>query len=278
MPRSTPEQRERAVGRLSAGDDPEAVAVAFNVHLSTVYRLQQRFVNTGSTADTQRSGRPRVTTQRQDRQILRHHLRNRFHTANDTARNTVGNHQGLISGQTVRRRLAERHLQHCRPARGPVLTQRHRMARQQWAQDHINWNWRQWRNILFTDESRFCISHVDGRVRVWRRRGERYAGDCVMEHNAQGGPNVMVWGGIGLNQSLGPVFFLTILVLVGETASQHSVIFTRSYSLMLWPFSRRAETVFCSKKTLARTQPGSPRPSCSTITSTSWPQPRSESH
>ncbi|KAK7097456.1 hypothetical protein V1264_004431 [Littorina saxatilis] len=28
-----------------------------------------------------------------------------------------------------------------------------------------------------------------------------------MEHNAQGGPNVMVWGGIGLNQSLGPVFF-----------------------------------------------------------------------
>ncbi|KAK7101720.1 hypothetical protein V1264_020057 [Littorina saxatilis] len=81
------------------------------------------------------------------------------------------------------------------------------MARQQWAQDHINGNWKQWRNILFTDESRFCISHVDGCVRVWRRRGERYAGDCVMEHNAQGGPNVMIWGGIGLNQSLGPVFF-----------------------------------------------------------------------
>ncbi|KAK7093744.1 hypothetical protein V1264_007439 [Littorina saxatilis] len=139
MPRLTPEQRERAVGRLSAGDDPEAVAVAFNVHLSTVYRLQQRFVNTGSTADTQRSGRPRVTTQRQDRQILRHHLRNRFHTANETARNTVGNHQRLISGQTIRRRLAGRDLQNCRPARGPVLTQRHRMARQ----DHINWNWRQ---------------------------------------------------------------------------------------------------------------------------------------
>ncbi|KAK7114313.1 hypothetical protein V1264_000391 [Littorina saxatilis] len=209
MPRLTPEQRERAVGRLSAGDDPEPVAVAFSVHLSTVYRLQQRVVNTGSTADIQRSGRPRVTTQRQDRQILRHHLRNRFHTANEfeTARNTVGNHQGPISGQTIRRRLAERDLQNCRPARGPVLTQRHRMARQQWAQDHINWNWRQWRNILFTDESRFCISHVDGRFRVWRRRGERYAGDCVMEHNAQGGPNVMVWGGIGLNQSLGPVFF-----------------------------------------------------------------------
>ncbi|KAK7099853.1 hypothetical protein V1264_022900 [Littorina saxatilis] len=207
MPRLTPEQRERAVGRLSAGDDPEAVAVAFNVHLSTVYRLQQRFVNIGSTADAQRSGRPRVTTQRQDRQILRHHLRNRFHTANETARNTVGNHQRPII--SVDRQSAEDLLSETSKTAVPlpVLTQRHRMARQQWAQDHINWNWRQWRNILFTDESRFCISHVDGRVRVWRRRGERYTGDCVMEHNGQGGPNVMVWVGIGLNQSRGPVFF-----------------------------------------------------------------------
>ncbi|KAK7098392.1 hypothetical protein V1264_002702 [Littorina saxatilis] len=95
MPRLTPEQCERAVGRLSAGDDPEAVAAAFTAHLPTVYRLQQRFVNAGSTADTQRSGRPRVTRLRQDRQILHQHLRNRFHTANETARNTVGNHPSV---------------------------------------------------------------------------------------------------------------------------------------------------------------------------------------
>ena len=33
----------------------------------------------------------------------------------------------------------------------------------------------QWRRVLFSDESRFCISTTDGRLRVWRRRGERYA-------------------------------------------------------------------------------------------------------
>ena len=281
--------------------------------LSIHYSFQQRFTATGVTDDRPRTGRPRVTTQRQDGHIFRHHVRDLFQTANETGRNTLGNHQrpisghtrlagtpwgitrdlsvatrdwqehpgespetyqrphetgrntlgnhqrpisghtrlagtpwGItrdlsaatrdwqehpgespetyqwphetgrntlgnhqrpISGQTVRRLLAERDLENRRPARVPVLTRRHRLARLQWARNHANWNWRQWRTFLFTDESRYCLSHVDGRVRVWRRRGERYSDDCVMQNNAWGGPSVMLWGGIGLNQLLGPVIF-----------------------------------------------------------------------
>ena len=196
MPRLTPAERERAVGLLTAGE------VSFNVYLETIYRLQQRFTATGVTDDRPRTGRPRVTTQRQDRHIFHHHVRDRFQTANETGRNTLGNHQRPISGHTVQRRLAERDLENWRPARVPVLTRRHRLARLQWARNHANWNWRQWRTILFTDESRYCVSHVDGRVRVWRRRGEHYADDCVMQNNAWGGPSMMLWGGIGLNQLL----------------------------------------------------------------------------
>nr|KAG5689482.1 hypothetical protein BaRGS_021029 [Batillaria attramentaria] len=94
-----------------------------------------------------------------------------------------------------------------RTARGPVLTVRHRQARLQWAQGHLNWNNVRWQNVLFSDESRFCIDHVDGRVRVWRRRGDRYADNCVVENNAWGGPSLMLWGAIGHNQVLGPVIF-----------------------------------------------------------------------
>ena len=36
-----------------------------------------------------------------------------------------------------------------------------------------SWRYQQWRRVLL-DESRFCISSADGRVRVWRRRCERY--------------------------------------------------------------------------------------------------------
>ncbi|GFR94805.1 transposable element Tcb1 transposase [Elysia marginata] len=44
----------------------------------------------------------------------------------------------------------------------------------------------QWRSIVFSDESRICVDHDDGRVGVWRRSGERYQADCVREHDSRG--------------------------------------------------------------------------------------------
>ncbi|KAK7116368.1 hypothetical protein V1264_002059 [Littorina saxatilis] len=50
--------------------------------------------------------------------------------------------------------------------------------------------------MLFTDESRFCLEPADGCIRVWRRRGERFAEGAVLERQRFGGGSVMVWGGI----------------------------------------------------------------------------------
>lgn len=207
MPRLSTEDRIRLRGHLEAGVSPRRVAAAFNVHLSTVYRLQERLQATGSTADRLRSGRPRVTTARQDRFIVRQHLQNRFQAATVTASNLPGGAPQRVASNTVRRRLAEQGLASRRPARGPVLTQRHRQARLQWAQARINWRGQQWGRVIFTDESRFCLHGADGRVRVWRRGGERYRDNCVLERDPWGGPSVMVWGGIGLHQRIGPIIF-----------------------------------------------------------------------
>ena len=37
---------------------------------------------------------------------------------------------------------------------------------------------------------------ADGRRRLYRRRGERFADACVFERDRYGGGSVMVWGGI----------------------------------------------------------------------------------
>ena len=50
--------------------------------------------------------------------------------------------------------------------------------------------------MLFSDESRFNVSHADGRQRVYRRRGERFRNACIRERDRFGGGGVMVWGGI----------------------------------------------------------------------------------
>ena len=65
-----------AIGRLHAGQSKRVTANYFNCSIRTTDRLQIRFNATNSTNDRPRSGRPQVTTPRQNRAIVRHHLMN----------------------------------------------------------------------------------------------------------------------------------------------------------------------------------------------------------
>ncbi|UYV60546.1 ATP6V0B [Cordylochernes scorpioides] len=52
-------------------------------------------------------------------------------------------------------------------------------------------------SIVFTDESRFCLQHHGGGIRVWRQRGVRMLNSCVMHRHTGPAPGIRVWGGIG---------------------------------------------------------------------------------
>ncbi|GFY18648.1 transposable element Tc1 transposase [Trichonephila clavipes] len=45
------------------------------------------------------------------------------------------------------------------------------------------------------NESGFCLLHHDGRIPVWRHRGERLLNCCVMYRHTGPVPGVMVWNG-----------------------------------------------------------------------------------
>nr|CAH7721710.1 unnamed protein product [Callosobruchus chinensis] len=77
----------------------------------------------------------------------------------------------VISTATIRRRVLASGLRCRRPLRVPLLTARHRTARLQWARAHQDWLLPQWRNVHFSDESRFGLVSDDYRERVWRERG-----------------------------------------------------------------------------------------------------------
>ncbi|GFT15453.1 transposable element Tcb1 transposase [Trichonephila clavipes] len=53
------------------------------------------------------------------------------------------------------------------------------------------------KEAVFTDESRICLEYHDGRIRVWRHRGERMLNSCVIHRHTDPTPGIMVWGGIG---------------------------------------------------------------------------------
>lgn len=197
MARLTNVQRERAIGMLNAGMSKCAVARIFNCTRATIYSLCNRLQQTGSTSDRPRPGAARVTSRADDQRIRLLHLRNRQQTATRTCQEVF---RGRISPQTIRNRLRHYGLRSRRPYVGPVLRQRHRIARVNWSQQHAHWTQQRWNRVLFTDESRFNVSFGDGRTRVWRRTGERYTDACVSERDRFGGGSCMVWGGIIGNQ------------------------------------------------------------------------------
>ena len=51
--------------------------------------------------------------------------------------------------------------------------------------------------IVFSGQmSRFTLDFHDGRIRVNRMPGERYAACCISEHDRFGGGSVMIWASI----------------------------------------------------------------------------------
>ena len=198
MPRLAQVHRDQAIGMLAAGLSKVEVARRFGCTKATIYRLERRFEQTGLTQDRPRSGAPRVTTPRQDRRIRLQHLRERFRTATRTAAETPGRHNNRISAKTVVRRLRENGIRARRPHVGMVLDQRRRRNRLNWGNNHRHGAWgnRNWRRVVFSDESRFQLYRSDGRNRVYRRVGERYAPGCVMQVDRFGGGSVMVWEAI----------------------------------------------------------------------------------
>jgi transposase len=103
------------MGMAQAGMTHQAVADHFNVSRITSSRLMIRLRQTGRTNDGPRNGRPRVTSQHQDRHLRIIHLRDLMKTAEDTAHRIPGLANVRISGQTVRRRLRESGLRARRP-------------------------------------------------------------------------------------------------------------------------------------------------------------------
>uniref|UniRef100_A0A673HQB6 Transposase Tc1-like domain-containing protein n=1 Tax=Sinocyclocheilus rhinocerous TaxID=307959 RepID=A0A673HQB6_9TELE len=114
--------------------------------------------------------------------------------------------QNTISERTTRRTLKQMGYSSRRPHRVPLLSAKNRKQRLQFAQAHQNWTIEDWKNVAWSDESRFLLRHSDGRVRIWRKEHESMDPSCLvsMVQAGGGGGGVMVWG-IFSWHTLGPL-------------------------------------------------------------------------
>ncbi|GFW37456.1 uncharacterized protein TNCV_860631 [Trichonephila clavipes] len=169
---------------------------------TTVMRICDRWIQEGTTDRRGRSHPPQCTTSREDRQIMRMTVTDHSVTSGTVAQHIESVTHHSVSARTIRRRLQQSGLSARRPLLGLPLTQNHRHLRHQWCDERRMWL-AEWNEVVFTDESHICLQHHDGRIRVWRHRGERMLNSCVMHNHTDpaSGYYGMGWYWISLSHS-----------------------------------------------------------------------------
>lgn len=81
-----------------------------------------------------------------------------------------------------------------------------RQRRLTWAKEKKNWTVAQWSKVLFSDESKFCISFGNQGPRVWRKGGEAHSPSCL-KSSVKFPQSVMIWGAMS-SAGVGPLCFL----------------------------------------------------------------------
>ena len=194
--RSSPEEINRGVGMLGSGVWQWPVAGILNVSQSVISRMWNRHLTHGDPSHRQGQGCDSATTQSQDGFLLIQSRRQCFQNAT-SLNNEFRNKTGVrISTQTLRNRLQEFGLNARRPVIRVPLTS---SAGQVRLCQNVRLTIRDWPQVIFTDESRFCLEFIDRSQLVWRMPKERFDELNVAEHDHYDKGSVMVRAGISVN-------------------------------------------------------------------------------
>ncbi len=110
-------------------------------------------------------GRKRCTTNRENRSLMRIIKQNRFKNLGELHKEWT--EAGVKASRATTHRRVEEFCYSCH------------QRRLIWAKEKKNWTVAQWSKVLFSDESKFCISFGNQGPRVWRKGGEARSPSCL---------------------------------------------------------------------------------------------------
>ncbi len=136
-------------------------------------------------------GRKRCTTNRENHRLMRIVKHNRFKNLGELHKEWT--ESGVKASRATTHRRVKEFGYSCRQRR---LT---------WAKEK-NWTVAQWSKVIFSDESKFCISFGNQGPRVWRKGGEAHSPSCL-KCSVKFPQSVMIWGAMS-SAGVGPLCFL----------------------------------------------------------------------
>lgn len=191
----TPFERGRIVGMHEAGLTFREIARRVNRSHTTIAQTCRGWQEEHLEVRRRGTGRRRVTQEREDRLLRRNAVRDPEEPSRAVGINWIRAIGHMVSMSTIYRRIRTFGLRSYRPYFRLPLTREHKAIRLHWCQDRQYWV-PEWNEIFFSDESRFCLWHSDGRSRIRRPRGQRQNLQFVQRRHTALTPGVMVWGAI----------------------------------------------------------------------------------
>ncbi len=136
-------------------------------------------------------GRKRWTTNQENRIFMRIVKQNRFKNLGELHKEWT--EAGVKASRATTHRRVKEFGYSCRQRR---LT---------WAKEKKNWTVFQRSKVLFSDESKFCISFGNQGPRVWRKGGEAHSPSCL-KSSVKFPQSVIIWGAMS-SAGVGPLCF-----------------------------------------------------------------------
>lgn len=170
------------------------IAQIVGVSKNGVQTTLKRFADLKSHCDLKRSGRPKKTSNVDDRNILRLSKQNRFKPPSEIRVEVNETLTEPISTDTVKRRLRDNGFFGRIALKKPLLKPQHRQKRLEFARKYRNWTMDQWKLVLWSDETKIEFFGTKRRQYVRRKEGERYKKQCIAPTVKFGGGSVMIWG------------------------------------------------------------------------------------
>lgn len=183
------------------GYSKKHIARIMKVPPITVRRTLNRISETRSYGSRPRSGRPKVTSSRDDSMIVRQAKYQPTASANKVRSEVFSTATAGPSARTVRRRLVCAGLKSYKAAKKPKLSAKNIRDRMTFCKRYANWTEEMWAGVMFSDEVSLA-QFGSFSTRVRRPPNKRYNPRYVLP-TVKNPPKVMVWGAISASGRCG---------------------------------------------------------------------------
>lgn len=185
--------KDQIVSLFQQGISLHQIGKRLKIPYSTVQFIVKKF-RTSSTDNLKRSGRPKSLSERDVRTLVKIVSKNPKTSAPELATHLASSLGKIVTPQTVRNRLHRQGYKARTPRNKPYISKINRQKRLEFAKANANKPMEFWRNVLFTDESKFNIFGSDGRKLVWRKPNTELDPQNTNSTVKHGGGHVMIWG------------------------------------------------------------------------------------